>query len=70
MMEKAGMSEALFGTYVQMEGRSDYTGVLRRVTDEEAVWYCKHGDHETPDKATECARRELRRRRRQLSDVM
>jgi hypothetical protein len=60
------MSEALFGSYVQIEGRPAYIGVLRRVTDEQAVWHCEHGYHETPDEATECARQELRRRRRRL----
>ena len=49
-------------TYVQLEGRADYTAVLRRPSDGQDVWSCEHITHEGRDDAIECATRELNRR--------
>ena len=56
------MAPELQATYVQLEGRPDYTAVLRRPSDRQEVWYCEHITHQSPADAIECATRELNRR--------
>jgi len=56
------MAPDLQATCVQLEGRPDYTAVLRRPADGQEVWYCEHITHERPADAIECATRELNRR--------
>ena len=56
------MAPDLQPTCVQLEGRPDYTAVLRRPSDGQEVWYCEHITDERPADAIECATRELNRR--------